>query len=197
VLILLEYNIYLYLYLYMSNYLDSGYDASGNGTTVTVPSTDIYNVTNICGVYKMNGDQTSGLNSLVGIPTTLEFASGLENVCDGYLLYPGWAFQIFNTSSGFPQTAAARSLIYYNDTQWGRVFTIGTAFSRDWFTGTSRTPITIRQANDTTNWAVGVSDSIRVWFRGSEVRSAWDPATIQGSAVDTIGGTITRLVSRL
>ena len=131
----------------MSNYLDSGYDASGNGTTVPVSSTDIYNVTNICGVYKLNGNQTSGLNSIAGIPTTLEFAGGLENVCDGYLLYPGWAFQIFNTTSGFPQGTDVKSFIYYNDTQWGRVFTIvdrGTVlFRNDWFTGTNRTPITI------------------------------------------------------
>jgi len=184
----------------MSNYLDSGYVASGNQptVTVTVPSTDIYNVTNICGVYKMNGNQSAGLISLVGIPTTLEFQQGLENICDGYLLYPGWAFQIFDTTSGFPQGNNVKSLIYYNDTQWGRVFTIGTNFTNDWFTGTNRTPITIRQANNTTNWAANVSDSVRVWFRGSEMRSAWDPATIMApTTVDTIGGTITRLVSTI
>ena len=180
----------------MSNYLDSGYDASGNGTTVNVPSTDIYNVTNICGVYKLDGTQGAGLASIVGIPTTLEFAGGLENRCDGYLLYPGWAFQIFDTGSGFPQTNTARSLIYYNDTQWGRVFTIGTAFANDWFTGTNRTPITILRA-DLANWGANASDSIRVWFRGRQIRSAWDPATIQGTSVDTIGNSITRLVSRL
>ena len=180
----------------MSNYLDSGYDASGNGTTVSVPSTDIYNVTNICGVYKMDGTQGAGLASIVGIPTTLEFASGLENRCDGYLLYPGWAFQIFDTGSGFPQTNTGRSLIYYNDTQWGRVFTIGTAFANDWFTGTNRTPIRIRQVGGN-DWVTDRSDSIRVWFRGREIRSAWDPATIQGTSVDTIGNANTRLVSTL
>lgn len=181
----------------MSNYLDSGYDASGNGVTVIVPSTDIYNVTNICGIYQLNGTQANGLNSIVGIPTTLEYAGGLENICDGYLLYPGWAFQLFNTVSGFPSTdLSTRTFIYYNDTQWGRVFTIGAAFTSDWFTGSFRPPITIQQANGTNNFGV-VSDSIRLWFRGSEIRSAWDPATIQGGVVDTIGGSLTRLVSQL
>ena len=51
-----------------SNYKDSCYSYTNtSGTTSNVPSTDIYNVVNTCGVYFLNGNRDGGLASIYPI----------------------------------------------------------------------------------------------------------------------------------
>ena len=156
-----------------SNYIDSGYSyINQSGGTSHAPGIDIYNVGNTPGVYILNGN-AGVLAAFSAVPCSLSYEPAGS---DAYLVYPGFAIQLFQGGSFF--ASSNRSWIYCNYSNRPVLYSTlnnnnNPIFPTDWFNGTSSQTL---QRQDGTGYRANTSNSIRVWFRGSEVLSAYSSA---------------------
>jgi len=160
-----------------SNYNDSGYSYTNtSGTSSNASSTDIYNVVNTCGVYFLNGTRDSGLEHIYPIVCSTLLASGMRDIDDGFIVYPGYAIQIFYTN--FSDGTNNRSYIYCNYSSRPVLYTLANSDSGtgsliypiDYYNNNSSTtlPVVILLQNNN-NCRPNNIGAIRVWFRGTEV----------------------------
>ena len=154
-----------------SNFNDSGwtnslggnvYDQSGNSFNYNVSSSDIYNTTQQCGVYMVNGGvsiqtyifpvqcSTTNYHNL-GMPDTQD---------DAYIVYPGFGIQLF---TGMSWTGTA-SNIYVNSSNQPVLFQC--TGNDHPFPGATN----IYQYGSTSNgYSVNQSNSIKIYFRNTQV----------------------------
>lgn len=146
---------------YQSNFNDSGYNATSTGsgsTTYSASSADIYTSVIQPGVYLINQSKTSirGINAIPA--STSDFGNKfLASTDAGYILYPGWAAQVF-ASTNYGGTA---SNIFLNNTT-SPVFYVTTT----WTNSTVTTKVT--KLGTSTTYTGNSTQSIKVWFRGIE-----------------------------
>jgi len=166
-----------------SNYIDSGYSyIDQSGGTSHAPGIDIYNVVNTPGVYKLNGNATV-LANLLAIPCSLSYDTGVD---DAYIVYPGFAIQLFQGGSFFAAGTASRSWIYCNYSNRPVLYSTmnnnnNPIFPTDWFNGSSSQTL---QTQTGARYGANTSNSIRVWFRGTEVLSAYSSSACPDSITD-------------
>ena len=156
-----------------SNYNDSGYSYTNtSGTTSNVPSTDIYNVVNTCGVYFLNGTSGGG-TSLYPIVCGTLLSNAMNESDDGYIVYPGYAIQLFY--GDFTSTENNRSYIYCNYSSRPALYSLynsvgSLAYPTDYYNNNnSTTPSQNVILQDGNNYIANTTSAIRVWFRGTEV----------------------------
>ena len=150
-----------------SNYNDSGYtlttgnntyDADGNSIsnqTYSVSSSDIYNNSVQCGVYKINfGNASCAMQCSSDNTYYLGTGSGAD---DAYIVYPGYGFRLYqdNDYNAF----GVNSNIYYNTTTSVICFSVNSSDSH----GTK-----VYQYGSSSRYNGG-TQSIRVYFRGNEI----------------------------
>jgi hypothetical protein len=151
---------------FQSNYNDSGYTLTvntwynqNNAVVTSVSSLDIYRTTQNVGVYMVNGSfGTSNATwyPLFGSYNNLNNVGIPNGVDDGWLVYPGFGFLLYN-ATGWSGT---QSRFYVNTDNRPTFFYItGKGFSGK---GTE-----IRDSGG----GAGYSDtrSVRIYFRGSEI----------------------------
>jgi len=156
----------------MSNYNDSGYNYTNiYGTTSNVPPTDIYNI-NIAkgvGVYMLSGGTNANGNCLdyTPIPITCGtyYVGGIQDLDDGYIVYPGYAIQLFYNY--YNDNTSNRSYIYCNYSSRPQLYNLG-PFTKQYYNNTESNSIRITLQNNT-NYAANNTSAIRVWFRGTEI----------------------------
>jgi hypothetical protein len=159
-----------------SNYKDSGYSYTNtSGGISNVPSTDIYNVVNTRGVYFLNGISSSGASYIYPIVCSTILASGMDDSDDGYIVYPGYAIQLFN--GGFDSGTSNRSYIYCNYSSRPVLYSLTENNSSstlmypiDYYDNNSSTTASQRVLlQNNSNYFRNTTNSIRIWFRGTEV----------------------------
>jgi len=159
-----------------SNFNDSGYSYTNtSGTTSNVPSTDIYNVVNTRGVYFLNGISSSGLSYIYPIVCGTILAPNMDNSDNGYIVYPGYAIQLFN--GGFDSDTSNRSYIYCNYSSRPVLYSLTENNSSstlmypiDYYDNNSSTTASQRVLlQNGNNYIINKTSAIRVWFRGTEV----------------------------
>ena len=160
-----------------SNYNDSGYSYTNtSGGTSNVPSTDIYNVVNTCGVYFLDGTRNEGLNYIYPIVCSTILDTGMINSDDGYIVYPGYAIQLFYYKT-FVEDPDQKSYIYCNYSSRPVLYSLsdntGTLmYPIDYYNNNSSITSSQRvllQNNNIINYSRNATSSIRIWFRGTEV----------------------------
>ena len=159
-----------------SNFNDSGYSYTNtSGGISNVPSTDIYNVVNTCGVYFLNGNRNGGLTSIYPIVCSTILATGMNNSDDGYIVYPGYAIQLFYTDN-FSASTIQKSDIYCNYSSRPVLYSLtedGTGnlmYPIDYYDNNSSTTASQRVLlQNGNNYIINKTSAIRVWFRGTEV----------------------------
>jgi len=146
-----------------SNYNDSGYFSGTIGTTGPTSysglTSDIYSSVIQPGVLLINrtGTTIRGFNIIPS--SSSDFANtNLRNVDAGYILYPGWAAQVF-TSTNYTGTA---SNIFLNNTT-NPVFYVTSTWTN--------TTVTNKVTNlgTSTTYTGNNTESIKIWFRGQEI----------------------------
>lgn len=156
-----------------SNYNDSGY-TNTIGTTSNVPSTDIYNVVNTCGVYFLNGTRDAGLSYIYPIVCSTILDTGMINSDDGYIVYPGYAIQLFYYKT-FVEDPDQKSYIYCNYSSRPVLYSLSDnggalMYPIDYYNNNSSTTLSqgvlLQDGND---YYRNNTSAIRIWFRGTEV----------------------------
>ena len=158
-----------------SNYKDSGYSYTNtSGGTSNVPSTDIYNVVNTRGVYFLNGISSLGLSYIYPIECSTILATGMENSDDGYIVYPGYAIQLFYYKT-FVEDPDQKSYIYCNYSSRPVLYSLSDSARKplypiDYYNNNSSTTssqiVLLQNGND---YIINNTSAIRIWFRGTEV----------------------------
>jgi hypothetical protein len=158
-----------------SNYNDSGYSYTNtSGTTSNVPSTDIYNVVNTCGVYFLNGTRDAGLTSIYPIVCSTILDTGMINIDDGYIVYPGYAIQLFYYKT-FIEDPNQKSYIYCNYSSRPVLYSLtdsngNLVYPYDYYNNNSSATASQRVLlQNNTNYIINNTSAIRIWFRGTEV----------------------------
>ena len=157
-----------------SNYNDSGYSYTNtSGGISNVPSTDIYNVVNTCGVYFLNGNRNGGLTSIYPIVCSTILATGMNNSDDGYIVYPGYAIQLFYTDN-FSASTIQKSDIYCNYSSRPVLYSLydgsNLVYPIDYYNNNSSATASQRVLLQSTgNYYYNTTGAIRIWFRGTEV----------------------------
>jgi hypothetical protein len=168
---------------YDSKYTDAGYDCSFNensvnasydvvpsGTSIAVGSSDLYTTTVQCGVYMIN---LSGGNYPINCSLSNLQVSGVPDRCDdGYIVYPGYAIQLFEGTSY--STSDSYSMIYLNNTTAPLLYSCnatagnGESPSNPGFNtpNLNYMPFSTYTLDDPTYYSVNQTSSIYVWFRG-------------------------------
>jgi hypothetical protein len=159
-----------------SNILNiNGVQKASYGNTVSsisnficnVSGTDLFNATNSCGVYGLDGTYSSaGVFPIIGSMANLDQFNA-DTIFDAWLVFPGYSIQLFN---GAGYTGATISNILTNTYSKPVIFTSNqnsyNIFSVIVFkSGTTGTNIPA----DIYPTGTGSAVSIRVWFQNKEI----------------------------
>jgi hypothetical protein len=161
-----------------SNFIDSGYGVTGqnlNGTTgngnstfYSVSSADLYNSCVQCGVYMINGGygntDTTGLYHVPCSASNVVFLGIPDNVDDAYIVYPGFGIQLYY-NTGYSGTS---SNICYNTYNFPVIFGTSGGSSTPWVPRPNVFPI--YDTGTTTTYPCNNTSSIKVFFRGTEIK---------------------------
>ena len=158
---------------FQSNYNDSGYtltgtwyDQSGNIVSGSITSRDIYISTQQTGVYMIDG--SVGVSNTF-YPVNCSAANlinlGMPNdVDDAWLVYPGYGFTLYY--DGPYSTANIYSRNYINTSSTPVVFYCDGSSGSGWVG--YGTPI--YQSNGVNLYGYNQTNSVRIYFRGTEIR---------------------------
>jgi hypothetical protein len=110
----------------------------------------------------------------------MPLASGMVDSDDGYLVYPGYAIQLF--INGFSDNTSYRSFIYYNNTNTKILYTLTSGSTKIFPTDyglASNGSVSSQQILYQNNVAYGINatSAIRVWFRSTEILSAFSTSS--------------------
>lgn len=155
---------------FTSKYNDAGYtlpplssnwyNATNNVVALPLPSQDIYITTQQVGVYMFNGSGGGGGGTIYPIVSSLSNLSvggGGVDVDDGWIVYPGWGFQLYDALNYVTQL----SNLYVNTTSLPIFF----GFS----TGLYASIIYINTPIGAFPIAANNTASVKIYFRGQEI----------------------------
>jgi hypothetical protein len=152
---------------FQSNYIDSGYTLTGtwydqnNAVVTSVSSQDIYISTQQTGVYMINGS-VGVTNKFFPVNCSANDLSNLgmlNDIDDAWLVYPGYGFILYYDFYG-----GVTSRNYINTDNNPVVFYCG---SPGGWVGYG-TPI--YQSDGVTPYPGNLTNSVRIYFRGTEIR---------------------------